>query len=201
MMVAVDKVDSGNLTIDEIQNPQGWILVGFLMDPRTGLGRWRNFTVSNYALMEKLMVACKTMTTEEILNMPDVKERIEVYNEQTERFKEMVKAHTHTEGNLIISDLRGVDPIYTGNRFMIYSMYPEQNISAWIVSGKGGEGCSAAVGYSILNKTSKVNVGSLMLKYGGGGHEKVGTCQFTNENMAAELPEMLEELKGLANAK
>ena len=201
MMVAVDKVDSGNLTIDEIQNPQGWILVGFLMDPRTGLGRWRNFTVPNYALMEKLMVACKTMTTEEILNMPDVKERIEVYNEQTERFKEMVKAHTHTEGNLIISDLRGVDPIYTGNRFMIYSMYPEQNISAWIVSGKGGEGCSAAVGYSILNKTSKVNVGSLMLKYGGGGHEKVGTCQFTNENMAAKLPKMLEELKGLANAK
>ena len=201
MMVAVDKVDSGNLTIDEIQNPQGWILVGFLMDPRTGLGRWRNFTVSNYALMEKLMVACKTMTTEEILNMPDVKERIEVYNEQTERFKEMVKAHTHTEGNLIISDLRGVDPIYTGNRFMIYSMYPEQNISAWIVSGKGGEGCSAAVGYSILNKNSKVTVGSLMLKYGGGGHEKVGTCQFTNENMASELPKMLEELKGLANAK
>ena len=122
MMVAVDKVDSGNLTIDEIQNPQGWILVGFLMDPRTGLGRWRNFTVPNYALMEKLMVACKTMTTEEILNMPDVKERIEVYNEQTERFKEMVKAHTHTEGNLIISDLRGVDPIYTGHRFMIYSV-------------------------------------------------------------------------------
>jgi hypothetical protein len=149
MMVAVDKVDSGNLTIDEIMNPQGWILVGFLMDPRTGLGRWRQFTVSNYQLMEKLMVACKDKTTEEILEMPDVKERIEVYNEQTEKFKEMVKAHTRVEGKVIISDLRGVDPIYTGNRFMIYSMYPEQNISAWIVSGKGGQGCSAAVGYSI----------------------------------------------------
>ena len=200
MMVAVDKVDSGNLTIDEIQNPQGWILVGFLMDPRTGLGRWRNFTVSNYALMEKLMVACKTMTTEEILNMPDVKERIEVYNEQTERFKEMVKAHTHTEGNLIISDLRGVDPIYTGNRFMIYSMYPEQNISAWIVSGRGGAGCSAAVGYSILNRTATMDVGSLMLKYNGGGHKKVGTCQFSDDNMATELPKMLAELKQLCNA-
>ena len=200
LMVAVDKVDSGNLTIDEIQNPQGWILVGFLMDPRTGLGRWREFTVSNYQLMEKLMVACRDKTTEEILAMPDVKERIEVYNEQTEKFKEMVKAHTVVEGNLIISDLRGVDPIYTGNRFMIYSMYPEQNISAWIVSGRGGQGCSAAVGYSILNRTCKVNVGSLMLKYGGGGHEKVGTCQFTNENMATELPKMLEELKGLANS-
>lgn len=199
MMEAVDKVDSGNLTIDEIQNPTGWILIGFLMDPRTGLGRWRSFTISNYQLMEKLIDACRTMTAEEILALPDVKERVEVYNEQTEKFMEMVKKYTTTEGNLIISDLRGVDPIYSGNRFLIYSMYPEQNISAWIVSGKGGAGCSAAVGYSILNKTSTVDVGSLMLKYNGGGHKKVGTCQFSDENMAEGLPKMLEELKTLAN--
>lgn len=199
MMEAVDKVDSGNLTIDEIQNPTGWILIGFLMDPRTGLGRWRSFTISNYQLMEKLIDACRTMTAEEILALPDVKERVEVYNEQTEKFMEMVKKYTTTEGNLIISDLRGVDPIYSGNRFLIYSMYPEQNISAWIVSGKGGAGCSAAVGYSILNKTSTVDVGSLMLKYNGGGHKKVGTCQFSDENMAEGLPKMLGELKTLAN--
>ena len=194
MMEAVDKVDSGNLTIDEVQNPTGWILVGFLMDPRTGLGRWRNFTIPNYKLMEVLMHACRTMTTAEILDMPDVKERIEVYHEQTEKFKEMVMAHTRVEKDVIITDLRGVDPIYTGNRFMIYSMYPEQNISAWIVNGKGGKGCSAAVGYSILNRTSIVDVGHLMLKYGGGGHKAVGTCQFSDENMDTELPKMLDEL-------
>ena len=194
MMEAVDKVDSGNLTIDEVQNPTGWILVGFLMDPRTGLGRWHNFTIPNYRLMEHLMHACRNKTTEEILAMPDVQERIEIYNEQTEKFKEMVKAHTRVEKDVIITDLRGVDPIYTGNRFMIYSMYPEQNISAWIVTGKGGKGCSAAVGYSILNRTSNVNVGSLMLKYGGGGHRAVGTCQFSDENMDTELPKMLDEL-------
>lgn len=199
MMIAVDKVDSGDLTIDEIQHPTGWILVGFLMDPRTGLGRWRNFTISNYQLMEQLIDACRTMTTEEILNLPDVQERIAVYNEQTEKFMEMVKEHTRVDGNLIVSDLRGVDPIYSGNRFLIYSMYPEQNISAWIVSGRGGQGCSAAVGYSILNKTSTVDVGSLMLKYNGGGHKKVGTCQFSNENMETELPKMLAELSALAN--
>lgn len=200
MMEAVDKVDSGNLTIDEIQNPQGWILIGFLMDPRTGLGRFRNFTISNYQLMEKLIDACRVMTTEEILAMPDIQERIELYNEQTAKFKEMVLAHTTVNGNLIISDLRGVDPIYTGNRFMIYSMYPEQNISAWIVSGKGGAGCSAAVGYSVLNRSCTIDVGSLMLKYGGGGHKKVGTCQFSDENMGTELPKMLEELTAMANA-
>ena len=194
MMDAVDKVDSGQLTIDEIQNPEGWILIGFLMDPRSGLGRWRNFTISNYQLMEKLIDACRTMNTEEILNLPDVQERIEVYFEQTEKFKKMITEYTHTEKDVIITDLRGVDPIYTGNRFMIYSMYPKQNISAWIVSGKGGKGCSVAVGYSILNRTSNVNVGSLMLKYGGGGHKAVGTCQFSDEDMEVKIPQLLNEL-------
>lgn len=199
LMEAVDKVDSGNLTIDEILNPTGWILLGFIMDPRTGLGRWRQFSIPNYRLMEELIDACRTMSTEEILKLPDVVERIDAYFEQAALFKEMIAAHTRTEGNLIISDLRGVDPIYSGNRFMIYSMYPEQNISAWIVNGKGGEGCSVAVGYSILNKTSSVDVGSLMLKYGGGGHKKVGTCQFSNDNMESELPKLLDELIALAN--
>lgn len=201
MMAAVDKVDSGSLTLNEVMNPQGWILIGFLMDPRTGLGRWKRFTISNYQLMEKLMDACRTMSTDEILALPDVKERIEVYNEQTEKFKEMVAAYTKVDGNVIITDLRGVDPIYTGNRFMIYSLYPEQNISAWIVSGRGGKGCSAAVGYSILNRTANINVGSLMLKYNGGGHKKVGTCQFNDENMETELPKMLAELCEMANKR
>lgn len=194
MMEAVDKVDSGNLTIEEIQNPKGWILVGFLMDPRTGLGRWRNFTIPNYKLMENLIDACRTMSTEEILAMPDVKERIDVYFEQAEKFKEMVLAHTRVEKDVIISDLRKVEPIYSGNRFMIYSMYPQQNISAWIVSGKGGQGCSVAVGYSVLNRTSDVNVGRLMLKYGGGGHKAVGTCQFKDEDIEQQLPKLLDEL-------
>ena len=198
MMEAVDKVDSANLTIDEILHPTGWILVGYIMDPRTGLGRWRNFRISNYQLMEELIDACRTMSTEEILALPDVVERIEIYNEQSEKFQEMVKAHTRVEGNVIISDLRGVDPIYSGNRFMIYSMYPEQNISAWIVSGRGGNGCSVATGYSVVNKTSNVNVGSLMLKYGGGGHKAVGTCQFPNETMDEMIPKLLKELVELS---
>lgn len=198
MMTAVDKVDSGHLTCEEILHPEGWILIGFLMDPRTGLGRWRNFTISNYQLMEKLIDCCRTMNTEQILELSDVKERIEVYNEQSEKFIEMVRAHTKVEKNVIISDLRGVDPIYSGNRFMIYSLYPNQNISAWIVNGKGGAGCSAAVGYSVLNRTSEVNVGSLMLKYGGGGHKAVGTCQFNDDNMSTELPKMLAELVELS---
>lgn len=199
MMEAVDKVDSGNLSIEEIQNPAGWYLIGFLMDPRTGLGRWREFTIPNYRLMEELIDACRTMSIEEILALPDVKERIDVYFEQAEKFKDMVKNYTEVQGNVIITDLRGVEPIYSGNRFMIYSMYPEQNISAWIVNGKGGKGCSVAVGYSVLNRTSNVNVGSLMLKYGGGGHKAVGTCQFNDEEMGEKVPQLLDEIINYEN--
>ncbi len=194
MMDAVDKVDAAQLTIDEIQNPSGWVLLGFLMDPRTGLGRWREFTVPNYALMEKLIDCCITMSIEEIMELSDVKERVTVYWEQNEKFIEMVRKYTRVEGDVIISDLRGVDPIYTGNRFLIYSMYPEQNISAWIVSGRGGEGCSCAVGYSVLNRTATIDVGSLLLKYGGGGHKAVGTCQFNNETMNEKIPQLLHDL-------
>ncbi len=194
LLAAVDKVDSGRLEREEILHPTGWVLLGFLMDPRTGLGRWREFTISNYRLMEVLIDCCRTMSIEEILAMPDVKERVDIYFEQTEKFREMVLAHTRTEGDVIISDLRGVEPIYSGNRFYIYSMFPEQNISAWIVSGRGGHGCSCAVGYSVLNRTSNVDVGSLMLKYGGGGHKAVGTCQFSDETMDEMVPRLLDEL-------
>ena len=194
LMEAVDKVDSGNLTKKEILKPTGWILIGFLMDPRTGLGRFRDFTISNYQLMEKLLVFCRTKTTEQILALPDIKERIALYEEQSKLFKKMIEEHTRLEGSIIITDLRGVPTIYTGNRFMIYSLYPEGNISAWIVAGKGGVGCSVAVGHSILNRTSKVNVGSLMLKYGGGGHAMVGTCQFSSEEIPEKLPKLLDDL-------
>ena len=194
LLAAVDKVDSANLTKEEILNPSGWVLLGFIMDPRTGLGRFRQFTISNYQLMEKLIDWCRTMTIDEIMALPDIKERIDLYFEQTEKFVEMVKDHTTVKNNVIISDLRGLETIYTGNRFMIYSLYPEANISVWIVSGRGGQGCSCAVGYSVLNRTCEINVGKLMLKYGGGGHPMVGTCQFPDEVMDEKVAALLNEI-------
>lgn len=200
LLAAVDKVDSANLTIEEILHPSDFILLGFIMDPRTGLGRYRSFTISNYQLMEKLIDWCRTMSIAEIMSLPDIVERVDVYHEQTVQFTEMVKAHTTVHEQVIFTDLRKVDPIYTGNRFMIYSLFPEQNISVWVVSGKGGEGCSAAVGHSILNRTSPLDVGALMLKYGGGGHRVVGTCQFHDNYMEEKLGELFEEIKELNQA-
>ena len=195
LLEAVDKVDSANLTLDEIQHPSAWILLGFIMDPRTGLGRFHEFTISNYQLMEKMIDWCRSKTIDDIMAESDVKERITMYWEQNEKFKSMVEAHTVVENKIIISDLRGVETIYTGNRFMVYSMYPEANISVWIVNGKGGKGCSAAVGYSVLNRTCTIDVGELMLKYGGGGHHVVGTCQFQDEQMEDKLHALLSEMK------
>ena len=177
MVHYVDKVDSGTLTKDEIMNPQGWILLGFIMDPRTGLGRFKNFTISNYDLMKILAKACVEKTIDQILAMPDVKERIALYFEQNELFKTMIQREARTKGQVILVDLRKVDPIYVGNRFLLYTMFPEQNISLWIINGKGNKNCVITVGYSILNKTALVDVGSMLLSYGGGGHHKVGTCQ------------------------
>jgi len=177
MVIAVDKVDAAKLTADEILNPTGWVMLGFIMDPRTGLGRFREFRISNYELMENLIEACRSQDIEEILRNPDVQERVKLYKEQDMLFREMVSAYTETKGNVIVTDLRGVEPIYTGNRFVVYSMFPEQNISVWIVDGRGKQNCPIAVGHSILNRTSKTDVGKLMLENGGGGHRQVGTCQ------------------------
>ena len=182
MVIAVDKVDAAKLTADEILNPTGWVMLGFIMDPRTGLGRFREFRISNYELMENLIEACRSQDIEEILQNPDVQERVKLYKEQDMLFREMVSAYTETKGNVIVTDLRGVEPIYTGNRFVVYSMFPEQNISVWIVDGRGKQNCPIAVGHSILNRTSKTDVGKLMLENGGGGHRQVGTCQVPYED-------------------
>ena len=195
LLEAVDKVDSANLTFEEVLHPNDWILLGFIMDPRTGLGRFRNFRISNYALMEEMINWCSTMNIHEIMAEADVRERIELYWDQTEKFIDMVKQHTTVQNKIIISDLRGVDPIYTGNRFLIYGLYPDANISVWIVNGKGGNGCSAAVGYSIMNRTCTIDVGALMLKYGGGGHRVVGTCQFSDDTMEEKLEQLLSDMK------
>ena len=195
MIEAVDRVDSGQLTLEEIKNPTGWILIGFISDPRTGLGRFRDFTISNYQLMGELINHCRNLPVEEILALPDVTERVKLYNEQTALFTEMVHKYTTIKENVIVTDLRGVDTIYTGNRFMIYSLYPEQNVSMWIVDGRAKQNVSIACGYSILNRTCTVDIGALMLKNGGGGHKMVGTCQVPYDQANDAIAEIVDALK------
>jgi nanoRNase/pAp phosphatase (c-di-AMP/oligoRNAs hydrolase) len=195
MIQFVDKVDSADLSPEEILNPQGWVLLGFIMDPRTGLGRFRNFTISNYDLMKKLAQACADKDIEELLALPDVKERIEVYFEQAPLFREMLLSHTRTEGNVLITDLRRVETIYAGNRFLIYTLFPNQNISLWIVDGKNKLNCVITAGYSVVNPTATVDLGNLLLKYGGGGHRQVGTCQVLYADADRVIGELAAAIK------
>lgn len=195
LIEAVDKVDSGNLTVDEILNPTGWILMGFISDPRTGLGRFRDFRISNLQLMEELINYCRNIPVEQVLENPDVEERVKMYFEQNELFKEMILKHTTVDKNVIITDLRDVSPIYTGNRFLIYSLFPEQNISCWIVDGRAKMNVSIACGYSIINRSAKSHVGKLMLEYGGGGHERVGTCQVPYNDADKALAEIVARIR------
>ena len=194
MIHFVDKVDSGNLTMEEILEPRGWVLLGFIMDPRTGLGRFRNFTISNYDLMTSMAKACAEKSIYDILAMPDIKERLDFYYQQKELFDKMIQEHTRPSGNIIIVDLRGVETIYAGNRFYIYTQYPEQNISMWIVDGRNKSNVAITVGHSIINRSSTVDVGSLMLYYGGGGHKQVGTCQVPYDDADRIIEEVREKI-------
>lgn len=191
MMVAVDKADSAQFTADEILQPTGWALLSFVMDARTGLGRFHDYRISNYQLMHALIDACIRLNIHEILELPDVQERTTRYDEQDVLFREMLAEHTSVEGDVIVTDLRGVDTIYAGNRFLVYALHPEQNISIWIVNGFQGKNCVFACGHSIINKTSEVNVGALMRGYGGGGHTAAGTCQVSHAAAARTLHELI----------
>ncbi|MDR1306697.1 MAG: exopolyphosphatase [Treponema sp.] len=195
MIEYVDKVDSGNLTRDEIVDPKGWVLLGFIMDPRTGLGRFRNFTISNYDLMKNLAQACSEKTIDEILEMPDVKERLDLYYEQAGLFRDMIQHYAKIEGNAVLIDLRKVDPIYAGNRFLIYTLFPEQNISMWVIDGRDKANTAVTVGYSTLNRSASVDVGSLLYRYGGGGHRQVGTCQVDNDKADGVIREIMDVIK------
>jgi hypothetical protein len=177
MLHFVDKVDSAKLAEDEILNPEGWVLLGFICDPRTGLGYHKDYRISNLAFMSDLVDHIRTKSIDEILSLPDTKERIAQYRENDQKARDFLKSSSRVEGSVIVTDARGVKEIPPSNRFLIYSMFPAANISVRLIDGKGNEFVSISVGYSILNRSATIDVGSLMLKYGGGGHRAVGTCQ------------------------
>jgi nanoRNase/pAp phosphatase (c-di-AMP/oligoRNAs hydrolase) len=177
MMAAVDKADSAQFELAEVLDPQGWVLLNFLMDARTGLGRFRNFRISNYELMMELIDACRNHGIDEILALPDVAERVELYREQEPLFRDQLARCTTVHGNLAVVDLRGEGTIHAGNRFLVYALHPEANISMHVMWGRQKQNVVFAVGKSIFNRTSRTDIGRMLLAYGGGGHANAGTCQ------------------------
>ncbi|HIS88375.1 TPA: exopolyphosphatase [Candidatus Avigastranaerophilus faecigallinarum] len=197
LMDAVDKADCTNFSENDVLNPQGWVFLNYLMDPRTGLGRFRNFTISNYNLMLKLVDLCPKKSITEIMEDPDVRERIALYNEEKEKFKEQIKRCTKVDEKIAILDVRNEELIHVGNRFMIYALFPECNVSIHIFDGKQKQNTVFAVGKSIVNRSCPIDIGAMMYEYEGGGHMNAGTCQVDNDKADETLKSIIEKIKKL----
>lgn len=194
MMDAVDKADSAQFNRDEILEPKGWVLLNYLMDARTGLGRFRDFRISNYALMMDLIEYCRNHSIEQILALPDVEERVRVYFDHEPKAKEQIMRCTTVHKNLAVLDLRNEETIWATNRFMIYALFPQCNISIHVLWGLQKQNTVFATGKSILDRSSRTDIGALMLDYGGGGHEAAGTCQVANEQMEKVLADLITKI-------
>jgi len=194
MMEAVDKSDSAQFSKEDILNPKRWVLLNFIMDARTGLGRFRNFRISNYQLMMKLIDYCRHHSIDEILALEDVQERVTIYQEHDELAKKQIQRCATVHDNLVVLDLMNEDLIYATNRFVIYALFPECNISIHKMWGLKKQNTVFAVGKSILDRSSQTNIGELCLRYGGGGHLNAATCQVTNDQAERVLDELIESI-------
>jgi nanoRNase/pAp phosphatase (c-di-AMP/oligoRNAs hydrolase) len=198
LMAAVDQADSARYSLEEVLHPTGWVLLNFLMDSRTGLGRFRDFRISNYQLMMQLIDACQHHDIDEILELPDVRERVDLYHREAEAFAAQLRRCTSLRGVVAVVDLRGEEVIHAGNRFMVYALFPSCAVSVHVLWGKQRQNTVIAVGKSILNRTSGADVGALMLSYGGGGHANAGTCQVPHEDADRVVDEVVGHLNAAA---
>ncbi|MBI4712196.1 MAG: exopolyphosphatase [Planctomycetes bacterium] len=190
MMDAIDRFDSGNLTMEDVTNPQDWILLAYTIDPRTGLGpefqkyfRW-------------LVEYVKEIPLDKVLEHREVKKRIDKVKSEQDEFKKLLQQHCRLDGNVVITDLRALTQVPTGNRFLVYTLFPQANVEARIFWGKGKQVVIIACGHSIFNRTCKVNLGKLLAEYGGGGHAGAGTCQIPVEKADKTIPELIKRLQG-----
>ncbi len=197
LMRAVDQADSADYALEDVLSPTRWTLLNFLMDSRTGLGRFRDFRISNYQLMMALIdEVLQASSVEEILALPDVAERVTLFEEQTALFVAQLQRVCRTRGDLVVVDLREEEVIHAGNRFMVYALFPQCRVSAHVIWGRQQQNTVLAVGKSILDRSSTLDIGALMLTHGGGGHLNAGTCQVGHD----EAEQVLDQVADAVNA-
>ena len=187
-----DKVDTASFNEEDIIDPQGWIMLAFITDPRSNFGKNRSFMISNLKLMQRLPDLLLKKDIDQILSMPDIEERIHVYRKNTRKYNEILIKNSFIEGNALVIDFRRKNNMPVGNRFIEYVLYPRQNISIRLAEGNKRNTVMISVGHSIINRSSDVNVGNLMLRYAGGGHQHAGTCQVPHHEADKILREILE---------
>jgi len=193
LLEAVDKADAARFSREEVLDPQGWALLNFLLDARTGLERF-TFRASSRQFILDAIASGRDHTADEILRLPSVAERAALYREHEERFRAQLERCATVCGRLVIVDLRSEEIIYAGNRFVVYALFPDCNISMHVLWGAKRRNTVFAMGKSIFNQTSKTNIGDLALKYGGGGHVGAGTCQVDNARADAVRAELVRQI-------
>jgi len=194
LMEAVDKADSAQYSEEDILAPEPWTLLNYILDPRTGLSKFEHFEISHEQLMKDMMVYVRHHPVEEILAIPDVEERVHLYMEHEEKFELQLRASSTVHDHVVVMDLRQEEMVYAGNRFTVYAIFPECNVSIQMKPSDTGDKVIMAVGKSILDRSNKANIGSIMLEYGGGGHANAGTCQIENDRAEDVLKELIERL-------
>lgn len=194
LMEAVDKADSAQYSEEDILAPDPWTLLNYILDPRTGLSRFEHFEISHEQLMKDMMVYVRHHPVDEILTIPDVQERVLLYMEHEEKFEMQLRKCSTVHNKTVVMDLRDEDVIFAGNRFTIYAIFPACNVSIQIGNSPDGERTTFGVGKSILNKTCKANIGSIMLEYGGGGHANAAGCQVAPDRADQVLQDLLQRL-------
>lgn len=187
LVAETDRVDSAQLEPEDVSRPTGWVLISYTIDPRSGFGRYQDY-------FNNMVKWIQEYSLEEILEIPEVKEKCAQFLAEQEKFGALLKKHSRLDGNVIITDLRELDRTPIGNRFLIYTLFPDGNISFRIFKGRNND-LVAALGHNIFNRTCKTDVGILLGEYSGGGHKGAGTVQFPIEVADEKFREIIEKLK------
>jgi hypothetical protein len=188
LVAETDRFESASLSVMDVAAPRGVILLGFIIDPRTGLGSFKEFFI-------KLVGWLKEYEIDEVLAQPEVAERIRKYEEANMTFNEALNENTRVDGNVIVTDFRNIKKVPVGNRFLVYTAYPVRNVSVRVQWGPRKEFVAVTIGHSIFNKTCKTNIGRLCSDYGGGGHKGAGGCVLKTGTADEEIKEIIERLK------
>jgi nanoRNase/pAp phosphatase (c-di-AMP/oligoRNAs hydrolase) len=179
-----DRLDAAQLTMDDVTSPRDYILLGLTLDSRTGLGAYQDY-------FHKLLEWVRERPIEDVLQEPDVMDRVERMREQDGKFRKLTLLHSRLQGNVVITDFRGADAPPVGNRFIVYTLYPQANISVRVHWGPQRKRVALVAGHSIFNRTSKTNIGWLMSRYGGGGHRGAGSCLLDPAQADGQIAEIV----------
>lgn len=188
LVAETDRFDSADLSVVDIVNPKGVILLGFTIDPRTGLGRFKDYFL-------KLVDWLKELEVEDVLEQAEVADRVDIYKSNNLAFERVLKANSRADGNVIVTDFRDLDKIPIGNRFLVYSIFPQCNVSVRVQWGPKKEFVAVTIGRSIFNKTCHINAGHLCSDYGGGGHKGAGGCVLDPQVADRQLAGIIRLLK------